>query len=166
MTTKRWMIPVGMLGAAALTLLPLPAAAAPASGTATPLQAVVTLLRPFYSGMAGNALACNALSGRVLACPITPRLLYRLEHPMRFKENGNLVCRCQNPPLHVSWVQTDNNGFVAHVKTGWVYAAGARPMYTITFVVARQDDGWRVDDAYCLARPQTSIYNPPTGPCA
>ena len=110
MTTKRWMIPVGTLGAAALTLLPLPAAAAPASGTATPLQAVVTLLRPFYSGVAGNALACNANRGQVLACPITARLRYRLEHTIRFKENGNLVCRCQNPPRAVRWMQTDNNG--------------------------------------------------------
>ena len=33
------------------------------------------------------------------------------------------------------------------------------------FVVGRQDDGWRVDDAYCAGRPQTSIYNPPAGPC-
>jgi pimeloyl-ACP methyl ester carboxylesterase len=36
--------------------------------------------------------------------------------------------------------------------------------YTITFVVGREEDGWRVDHAYC-GRPQTSIYNLPTGPC-
>jgi hypothetical protein len=164
MKTKQWMIPAGTLGAVVLTLLPLPAAAAPAFGTATPLQAVVTLLRPFYSGVAGNALACNALRGQVLACPITARLRYRLEHPIRFKENGNLVCRCQNPPRAVRWMQTDNNGFVAHVNVRWMYLA--TNSYTSTFVVARQDDGWRVDDAYCAGRPQTSIYNPPTGPCA
>jgi hypothetical protein len=162
MKTKRWMLPAATLGALALTVLAPPAAAAPTSGTATPLQAVVTLLRPFYSGVAGNALACNALTGQVQACPITARLRYRLQHYVRNVETGNLVSRSQVPPRAVSWVQTDANGFVAHVTTRWV----ARPSYTITFVVARQDDGWRVDDSYCAGRPQTSLYNPPTGPCA
>jgi hypothetical protein len=108
--------------------------------------------------VAGNALACNALRGQALACPITARLRYRLQHYIRYVETANLVCRCQNPPRAVRWMQTDNNGFVAHVNVRWMY--GATNSYTITFVVARQDDGWRVDDAYCAGRPQTSIYNP------
>ena len=67
------------------------------TGTATPLRAVMALIAPFYNPAAGHN-ACNALTGRVGTCPVTPRLLYRLEHPLRSKENGNLVCRCQNPP--------------------------------------------------------------------
>jgi hypothetical protein len=123
----------------------------------------VALIAPFSNPAAGPN-ACNALTGRVGTCPITPRLLYRLAHPIRFKENGNLVCRCQNPPRAVRWMQTDNNGFVAHVNVRWMYLA--TNSYTVTFVVARQDDGWRVDDAYCAGDPTTSIYEPPTGPCA
>jgi hypothetical protein len=123
----------------------------------------VALIAPLYNPAAGHN-ACNALTGRVGTCPITPRLLYRLEHPIRFKENGNLVCRCQNPPRAVRWAQVDDNGFVAHVNVRWMYLAANS--YTITFVVARQDDGWRVDDAYCAGNPTTSIYEPPTGPCA
>src|SRR5438128_10856083 len=90
------------------------AATMPPMGTATPLRAVVALIAPFYNPAAGHN-ACNALTGRVGTCPVTPRLLYRLEHPMRFKENGNLVCRCQNPPRAVRWAQVDDNGFVAAV---------------------------------------------------
>jgi hypothetical protein len=87
----------------------------PPMGTATPLRAVVALIAPFDNPAAGHN-ACNALSGQVRTCPITPRLPYRLEHPIRFKVNGNLVCRCQNPPRAVRWAQTDSNGFVAHVN--------------------------------------------------
>ena len=150
--------------AATLPLFPGVALAAPAAvtGTATPLQAVITLVRPFITPGPFSG-ACNALSGRVLACPITARLRYRWQHSLRV-ENGNLVCRCQNPPRAIRWNLTDNNGFVAHVSTRWVY--GATNSYTITFVVGREDDGWRVDDTYCAGHPQTSVYNPPTGPCA
>jgi hypothetical protein len=123
----------------------------------------VALIAPFYNPAAGHN-ACNALTGRVRTCPITPRLLYRLEHPMRFKENGNLVCRCQNPPRAVRWAQVDDNGFVAQVNVRWMYLAANS--YTMSFVVARQNDGWRVDDAYCAGDPKTSIYEPPAGPCA
>ena len=134
-----------------LSLAPAGVEAAPTrltTGTATPLRAVVALIAPFYNPAAGHN-TCNALSGRVGTCPITPRLRYRLEHPIRFKEHGNLVCRCQNPPRAVRWGQTDNNGFVAHVNVRWIYLA--TNSYTVTFMVARQDDGWRVDDAYCAS---------------
>lgn len=163
---------IGSLGAAALLVLSLPAAPtlasgtvipAPASGAGTPLQAVLALVRPFSTPGTTQG-ACDALGGQVAACPVTPRLRYRLQHPVRYQENGNLVCRCQNPPRSVRSTQRDRNPFVAHVDTRWVY--GASRAYTITFVVARQDDGWRVDDAYCAGRPQSSIYNPPAGPCA
>jgi hypothetical protein len=149
---------------ATLALLVGTVRAAPAAvpGTATPLQAVITLVRPFLSPGPGTN-ACNALTGRIRSCPISARLRYRLQHYQR-GENGNLVCRCQNPPRALHWTQTDTNGFVAHVSTRWLY--GASSAYTITFVVGREEDGWRVDDAYCGGRPQTSVYNPPTGPCA
>ena len=61
------------------------------------------------------------------------------------------------------WAQVDDNGFVAHENVRWVYLA--TNSYTITVVVARHDDGWRVDDAYRAGNPKTSIYNPPTRPC-
>jgi hypothetical protein len=154
---------VGTLGAVAVAALPIWAAPAVTQGTATPLRAVLVLVRPFSTPDAAQG-ACNALTGQVASCPVTPRLRYRLQHPVRQRENGNLVCRCQNPPRRVRAAQTDRNPFVAHVDTRWVY--GASLAYTITFVVARQDDGWRVDDAYCAGRPQTSVYNPPAGPCA
>jgi hypothetical protein len=40
---------IGSLATAALTALSLPAAPTLASGTATPLQAVLALVRPFYT---------------------------------------------------------------------------------------------------------------------
>lgn len=136
--------------------------AATTTGAATPIQAVATLLAPFAAPGPPRG-ACDAVTGRVQGCPITPRLRYRLEH-FQAGENGNIVGRTQNPPRSLRWAQIGNNGFVARVNTRWDY--GASNSYAITFVVARQDDGWRVDDAYCAGRPQTSIYNPPAGPCA
>lgn len=161
--------PATILAGLALTGLALPlgvgqAASRPATavstGAATPLAAVAALVGPMATPE--SRAACQAISGQVAACPITPRLRYRLQHYTR-NENGNLVSRGQNPPRAVRYAQRDNNGFVARVDTRWAY--GASNAYTITFVVARQDDGWRVDDAYCAGRPATSIYNPPTGPC-
>lgn len=151
------------LAVVALALAPGMAFAATRSAAAapTPVQAVTTLLAPF-ARPGGSHGACDALTGHVLACPITARLRFRLRQ-YRQGENGNLVCRCQNPPRGIRWVQTGNNGFVARVDTRWLY--GASTSYTITFVVAREDDGWHVDDAYCARRLQTSIYNPPAGPC-
>jgi hypothetical protein len=117
-----------------------------AAGTATPLQAVLALVPPFSTQ--GPALGtCNALGGQVAACPVTARLRYRLQHPVRPQENGNLICRCQNPPRGMRVARTDRNPFVAHVNTRWVF--GASRAYTITFVVARQDAGWRVGNTYC-----------------
>jgi hypothetical protein len=166
-TTRSWAFAIALsVLTLCLSLAPTGVNAAPirlTTGTATPLRAVMALIAPFYNPAAGHN-ACNALTGRVETCPITPRLLYRLEHPIRFKENGNLVCRCQNTPRVVRWAQVDDNGFVAHVNVHWMYLAANS--YTMTFVVARQDDGWRVDDAYCAGNPTTSIYEPPTGPCA
>ena len=107
--------------------------------------------------------ACAALGGQGAACPVTPRLRYRLQRPVRYQQIGNLVCRCRNPLRGVRAAQTGRNPFVARVDTRRV--CGAPRAYAITFIVVRQDDGWRVDDAFCACRPQTSIYNPLAGPC-
>ncbi len=161
MKTGKWVLALSLVCAALAALAPGATAAPSVAGAATPAQAVSALLKPFYTpGPAGGA--CNALSGQVAGCPITLRLRYRLQHYQR-GENGNLICRCQNPPRIVRWTQKDNNGFVAHVTTTWIY--GASSTYALVFIVARQDDGWRVDDSACAGRPATSVYTPPTGPC-
>ena len=136
------------------------ASRAASTGSWTPVRAVAALVGPMATP--GSQAACQVISGEVEACPITSRLRYRLAHYQR-DENGNIVSRAQNAPRAIRYAQGASNSFVARVDTRWVY--GASEAYTITFVVVRQDDGWRVDDAYCAGRPATSIYNPPVGPC-
>lgn len=148
---------------AVLTALPLAApssraASGHATMAATPVQAVTVLVRPF-SGSRYNNAACNALKGRLADCPITPRLRQRLRTA---NENGNLVCRCQNPPRWMrAWLYS-RRGSTAQVEVMWDYGATWYPMVFIT--VLRQG-GWLVDDQYCTARPSTTIYHVPAGPC-
>jgi hypothetical protein len=61
-------------------------------GAATALQAVSTVVRPFYRGVTGT---CSPESGMVFTCPITLRLLRYLVSPPPV---SSTVCRCQNPP--------------------------------------------------------------------
>lgn len=137
-----------------------PASAASAGG-ATPIAAVVAVFGAF-SGAPAQA-NCAPVSGRVAGCPITARLRYRLEHA---SENGNILCRCQNPPRTIRWALQDANPFVAHVATRWYYGpTTGRPAYTLIVTVAREADGWKVDESTCAGRPATSIYQPPAGPC-
>lgn len=149
------------LAAALLFIVPAASAAPAETGAAAPLQAVQTLVNPFATpGPAGGA--CNAVSGDVQGCPITPRLLDRLQHPTP-AENGNIVSRSQNPPRGIDYKEIDNNGQTAHVNTRWFY--GTDTAYNITFVAVKTAVGWQVDDSYCAGMPATSIYNAPVGPC-
>jgi hypothetical protein len=146
----------------ALLLQPGPTPTLTATSTivaaATPLEAVETLLKPFYSQGASSS-TCNALSGKFEGCPITARLLNRLKNAT---ENGNIISRSQNPPQNITLSLVDNDGQTAHVNTTWHIGTGS---YTITFVVVKVADGWQVDDSYCAGQPDTSIFSPPTGPC-
>lgn len=128
-----------------------------AFGASTPEQAVTTLVEPFYNPAAGSN-ACNAVTGRFAACPITVRLRARLEGAT---ENGNIVSRSQNPPRRVAIMPTKSDAHVAQVATVWDFSSS----YSITFTVVKQEGGWLVDDSFCSAEPSSSIYNPPTGPC-
>ena len=150
------------LAASALLLLPLSAGAAPnAVGASTPEEAVSIIVAPFYTPGQNDA-ACNALTGKLDGCPLRPRLLDRLQHPIVGVETGNLISRSQNPPQTVRVSLIDNDGSMAHVDTRWDFGAG---YYSITFVVIKEAGAWNIDDSYCTGHPQTSIYQSPTGPC-
>ncbi len=77
---------------------------------------MLALVRPFSTPGAAQG-ACNALTGQVAACPISARLRYRLQHPLRLRENGNLICRCQTPPQAVRAALMSSTPFVARVDT-------------------------------------------------
>lgn len=158
MNIKKWRL-LGLV-LFALSILVLPAAAL-AAGTATPEEAVSALVKPFYTPGAGGG-TCDAVTGKVDGCPVTTRLLDRLQHPDSGPGSGNIVGRTQNPPQSVSISLLDNNGQTSRVNTRWQYGSSS---YTITFVATKQADGWAVDDSYCAGHPETSIYNAPTGPC-
>jgi hypothetical protein len=155
--TQRCALGLTLIAVASLTPRPAGASAQVAAGLATPVQAVAVLLESFYRPLAQST--CQAITGRYAHCRITARLRYRLQHPDRVPGTVNPLCRCQNFIPAIRWAQVDNNGFVAHVNTLWP------PTLAITFVVARQDDGWVVDDNYCAGRPATSLYHIPIGPC-
>jgi len=161
----RYLKAIGLsLGAALLVLAPA-AGAAPASqaqGAPTAQKAVAVLLDHFASPNS-PITQCNAVSGQLAGCPITPRLLNRLQNPIPNVENGNIVSRSQNPPQSLSYKEIDNDGKTAHVDSLWQYGAGST--YDITFVAVNTPSGWLVDDSYCAGNPSTSIYNTPTGPC-
>ena len=167
MFTRRWKAIQVTLLIPAILLLASSLTTAYAQGASTPTEAVQTLIRPFYDPSAGNQ-PCNALSGKVQDCPVTARLLQRLQNPVRNVGTGNLVNRSQNPPSGVSVSLMDNDGQTARVSTLWQY--GAAGSYTIIFVVVKQANGWAVDDSFCAdasgdVAQSTSIYNPSVGPC-
>ncbi len=131
---------------------------------ATPLEAVETLIKPFHTP--GNIPdACNALTGQVRACPVTERLRNRLEQPIPLQENGSLVSRSQNPPRGLRIMLVENTQDRALLNVRWTYGLRGELSYTITFVVQGQGGKWLVDDSYCAGQPETSVHNPPVGPC-
>lgn len=129
-----------------------------AATATTPVHAVTTLVKPFTGSQYNNA-ACNPLKGKLAACPITQRLLQRLQTA---KENGNLICRCQNPPRWTRVWLYSRSGTTAHVEVMWDYGGTWYPM---VFVTVMRHGGWLVDDQYCTARPSTTVYHTPAGPC-
>jgi hypothetical protein len=162
MFTKRWKaLTVGLLAAALFSPLGVAGANPNMAGASSPEEAVRILIETLYNPSAGNK-PCNALNGQFADCPVTARLLQRLQNPIAGQETGNLVSRSQNPPQSVTITPVDNTGQLAHIDTKWQYGTSS---YSITFAVVKEADGWRVDDSYCTGAPQTSIYNPPTGPC-
>src|SRR5512138_2891861 len=104
----------GLIAAALLlSLSTSPAAWASAS---TPEDAVSALVKPLSDPSAGGG-SCDTVTGQLTGCPITPRLMDRLQHPIVNVEPGNLVSRAQNPPQSVVLKTIDNDGQVAHVDT-------------------------------------------------
>lgn len=148
-----------------LFILPTGVSAAPtAAGEDSPEAAVTMLVTPFYDQSANNA-ACNAVSGRVEACPVSARLLKRLQNPDTGPGSGNLIGRTQNPPGNVTVAPATMRGEDALVTTTWQSGASA---YNIVFLVIHQADGWVVDDSFCADPSEgtsTSIYNSPVVDC-
>jgi len=143
-------------------------------GAATPVQAVAALVQNYVyyqaprqrlAAIAGPQFrACNPahfMSGGTRACPLTPGLAYRLNHPDR-PADGCLggctleaISRAQNVAMRILITERDVNSRVAHVDTRWVYY---RQSYTITVTVVRRPLGWQVDDLFCAGRPGTTVY--------
>jgi hypothetical protein len=138
---------------------PTPSTTSGTPAAPSPQQAVETLLKPFYVQDAGLSSSCNALSGQFQGCPITARLLNRLRTAT---ENGNIISRSQNPPQDVRYTLLDNDGQTTHVNTTWNFASSS---YAITFTAVKIAEGWQVDDSFCSGQPDTSLFNPPAGPC-
>ncbi len=132
---------------------------------ATPLEAVETLIKPFYTP--GNIPdTCNALTGQVRACPVTERLRNRIEQSNQSGETGNLVSRSQNPPQGLSFMVVEETQERVLLNVRWTYGSQGELSYTITFVVQGQGSKWLVDDAYCAGQPESSVHNPSVGPCS
>jgi len=144
------------------------------AAAATPTQAVAALVQNYVyyqaprqrlASIAGPQFrACNPAqvrTGGARACPVTPRLAYRLNHPDQ-PANGCLgsctlepISRAQNVAIRILIAQRDANARVAHVDTRWVYGQDS---YTITVTVVRRPLGWQVDDLFCAGRPSTTVY--------
>ncbi len=144
------------------------------AGAAAPTQAVAALVQNYVyyrtprqrlASIAGPQFrACNPAqvkTGGARACPVTPRLAYRLNHPDQ-PANGcpggctlEPISRAQNVAIRILIAQRDANAWVAHVDTRWVYGQDA---YTITVTVVRRPVGWQVDDLFCAGRPGTTLY--------
>lgn len=160
---------LGLLAIGVFGLAPASAGASSGHEAArTPSQAVLLVTRPFYDRSAQQAL-CNAVTGKIAACPLTPRLRAALARELQWERahtrggNGNAFCRCQNPPTRV-----DIRGVVAQpqsaqVATTWHW--GARIAVNLTFVTRRASGGWQIDDELCAGRPRTNMYHNPIGPC-
>lgn len=141
---------------------------------ATPIQAAAALVQNYVyyraprqrlAAIAGPQFrACNPaqyMSGGTRACPLTPRLAYRLNHPDQ-PANGCLggctvdaISRAQNVAIRILLTERDVNARVAHVDTRWAYYQNS---YIITVTVVRRPMGWQVDDLFCAGRPGTTVY--------
>jgi len=149
------------------------AASAPQSVASSPRWAVLRIIRPFYDRSAQND-ACNALAGKLAACPITPRLRAALARELQWERahtrggNANEFCRCQNTPRKViiSGVKApffNASGTFAEVDTIWYWST--KPV-NISWMTRRVHGGWQVDNSVCAGFGQKSdLYHIPIGPC-
>jgi len=139
-----------------------------AARAATPAGAVLRVIRPFYDRSAQGAL-CNAVEGKLAACPLTSRLRNALARELRWERqhtrggNGNPFCRCQNTPTRVVVSGVLNYGATADVSTIWYY--GPTNLLRLSFFVRRLAGGWLVDDNFCTGYPSKNMYHIPIGPC-
>lgn len=153
------------------------AIAAPSSSparvvAATPRAAVMTLIRPFFNRSA-QAAACNGVTGKLAACPITPRLRVALARELQWERqhtrggNGNVFCRCQNTPKRVVIAAvkapyTNGSGQFAEVRTVWYWGSGR---INISWVTRHVAGGWQIDNNFCSGYPKKDLYHNPVGPC-
>jgi hypothetical protein len=156
-----------LFGSSSLSLRPA-LAQRQASHPASPRQAVQMLIRPFHKPSAQNQ-TCNALKGQLTTCPLTGRLIKSLVLERRYEQthasggNGNIFCRCQNPPLRVIVKRAVLHGLTARVLTVWQWGAEAQ---NLTFVTRHTTTGWRVANEFCTAKPSRDMYHYPIGPCS
>ena len=144
----------------------------PHVAAATPRDAVQRVIQPFVDRSSPSA-GCNALSGKLAACPITPRLRAAVSRELRWEikhthgGNGNEFCRCQNPPRRVtiSAVKApyvNASGRFVEVETVWSW--GSRPM-NLTWITRQVQGRWQVDNNFCSGYPNKDLYHIPVGPC-
>jgi hypothetical protein len=148
--------------------VPSHAAAAPqSSGAASPRQAVQTVIRPFYQRSAENQ-ACNAVEGKLSACPLTGRLRKSLALELQYEKRhfhggtGNWFCRCQSAPRQVTINSVIRQGVTWRVFTTWHWDGITQKL---TFIARHKSDGWRIANEFCTARPWRDMYHRPIGPC-
>lgn len=160
----------GIIAGAAMLFFPIsPCGAAALAMPAHPQTAVRILLVVQNNARYPCARAFwqhNLRSAFGPRCPITPRLRRWLRsHPIGASGPGTRprnvlgaydpICRCQNYVRTVRFHTDSKTRSVARVTANIQFYLERQ---RITFVVRHASDGWRVDDAYCAGRPQTSIY--------
>jgi hypothetical protein len=128
---------------------------------------VQTVIRPFYIRSAQNQ-ACNAVEGKLSACPLTGRLRKSLALELQYEKRhfhggtGNWFCRCQAAPQSVIILHVTPHGATPRVLTSWHWAS---QIQDLTFVTRRTADGWRIANEFCSAKPWKDMYHRPIGPC-
>ncbi|HCG00036.1 MAG TPA: hypothetical protein DEV93_05780 [Chloroflexi bacterium] len=139
-----------------------------ANGAVSPIRAVQILVGPFYKSSAQRQ-SCNALKGQLTSCPLTARLIKSLVLERRYEQthasggNGNIFCRCQNPPMRVIIKRVVPHGLTARVLTVWQWDTEAQ---NLTFVTRHTTRGWRIANEFCTANPARDMYHFPIGPCS
>jgi hypothetical protein len=158
---------ISILGASSLTSSSALAAPA-ANGAVSPRRAVQIMIGPFYKPSAQSP-SCNALKGQLTSCPLTGRLIKSLVLERRYEQahrsggNGNIFCRCQNPPQRIAITRLIPNGLTVHVLTVWQWGAETQ---MLTFVTRHTTTGWRVANEFCTAKPARDMYHYPIRPCS
>jgi hypothetical protein len=134
----------------------------------TPQQAVLRIIRPFYDQSAQHA-ACNPVTGKLAACPLTSRLRAAVARELQWERthtkggNGNVFCRCQNTPRRVVITGILRHPGKPEVTTVWYWGPGP---VNINYVTVHVAGGWQIDNSYCAGYgPKTDLYHIPVRPC-